>query len=294
MKQGAFGGRCAPVIQLVANPAAGRHCARTVEALAGAFIRSGAQLVRSECGPRQAITIDPKARQVCVVGGDGTARHAAIAVARAGRPVPISLYPAGTVNLLHREAGCALDPDLYATQIVRNPRGRRQYAAALGDSLFLACASAGPDSAAVAALSPALKRRIGRAAYAISFLSVLVKWPRPAIRLCWEGRSLDCEAFYVAKGRYFAGPWSFAPDARLGDPLVHVVALHSASRFAYARFLWTMLRGNRVDRLPGVTAFSCTALSIECAEPVAVQADGDLAAVLPVEIKVIEEPFTFC
>ncbi|HJQ18053.1 MAG TPA: diacylglycerol kinase family protein [Allosphingosinicella sp.] len=294
MKQEPFGGRCAPVIQLVANPAAGQHCARTVEALAGALTRAGAQLVRSECGPRQTITIDERACHICVVGGDGTARHAAMAVARAERRVPISLYPAGTVNLLHREAGGTLDPGLYAMQVVGGAGGRRQYAAALGDSLFLACASAGPDSAAVAALSPALKRAIGRAAYGVSFLSVLIKWPRPAIRLRWEDRALDCEAFYVAKGRYFAGPWSFAPDARLDDPRLHVVALHDASRLAYARFLWAMLRGKRVDRLRGVTAFTCTALSIECADPVAVQADGDLAAVLPVEMKVIDDPFIFC
>jgi diacylglycerol kinase family enzyme len=283
-----------PIVQLVANPAAGRHSTRKVDALERAFVRAGATLIRTECGPDRPFTIDHRAAHVCVVGGDGTARHAAFAAGRQERAVAISLYPAGTVNLLNRETGCELDPDRYAARILGGGNSRSHYAAALGDGLFLTCASVGPDSAAVAGLSSRLKRRIGRAAYVVAFLSVLAKWSRVRIRLHHDGQTVDCEAFYVAKGRYFAGPWSFAPDARLDAPLLHVVALRKATRLAYARFAWALFRGRPVGQLPDVTTFACTTLSADCATALPVQADGDIAATLPVKISLIERPFLFC
>lgn len=281
------------IVQLIANPAAGGHDSRKIAALHAAFERAGAEVIPSECGPRQPIEVDRRAGHVCIVGGDGTVRHAALAAERCGRPVTLSFYPAGTVNLLHREARCDLDPDIYAARIIGGDGRRSHYAASLNDSLFLACASVGPDSAAVAALSPRLKRRIGRLAYGVAFLAVLLKWPRPDIRLRSGERTIDCEAFYIAKGRYFAGPWTFAPEARGDDPRLHVVTLGKATRWRYLRFVLAMLAGSRIDRLPGVICFDCTELTAECAVPFPVQADGDTAASLPVTIRLRPDPFEF-
>jgi diacylglycerol kinase family enzyme len=282
-----------PTIQLVFNPEAGGHCARKLAALAAALEGAGATVIRSECGPNRHFEVDLRADHLCVAGGDGTARHVAMAAIAAGRPVSISIFPAGTVNLLHREFGGAADAGQHATRILAATEPRRHYAASLGENLFLACASVGPDSFAVAGLSAPLKRRIGRLAYGVAFLTVLLKWPRQPITLRSEDRTIRCEAFYVAKGRFFAGPWSFAPEARLDDPRLHVVALERLTRFRYLRFLWTMLTGGQVDRLPGATCFSCTMLEADCAEPLPVQADGDVAATLPVTMKVKPEPFAF-
>jgi diacylglycerol kinase family enzyme len=283
----------AKYVQLAANPAAGNHCAERLEGLAMAFARAGACVIRSECGPHREFEIDGRADHVCVVGGDGTFRHVAIAAARSGSRVPLSLYPAGTVNLIHREVPCELDPDLYASRVVRGKWPRSHYAADLGESLFLACASVGPDSAAVAAVSPGLKRRIGRLAYVIAFLRVLIAWPRPRIRLQCGSHRIECEAFYVAKGRFFAGPWSFAPEARLDHPSLHVVALERATRFSYARFVWALWRGRTDGKLRGTQTFICTELEAEADLPVPIQADGDFAGLLPAKIRLRPEPIIF-
>lgn len=282
------------VVQLVANPLAGGHCVSRLAQLADAFERAGAEVVRSECGPHCTFQVNRNADHLCVVGGDGTLRHVAIAAAASDRPVALSHYPAGTINLVHREAPCTIEPDAFAAALLSGERSRTHYAARLGGGLFLACASVGPDSAAVAAVSTRLKRKIGRFAYAVAFLGLLVRWPRREIILCHDGRALRCEAFYVAKGRFFAGPWSFAPKARLIDPLLHVVALKRCRRRDFARFVWAMLRGRPVEQLPGTVAFTCTALSAEAGHPLPVQADGDIAATLPIEIAIRPEPIRFC
>ena len=170
---------------------------------------------------------------------------------------------------------------------------RSRYAVGVGDSLFLACASVGPDSAAVAAVSSRLKGWIGRAAYGVAFIGVLFNWPRPSITLRADGRSIACEAFYVAKSRYFAGPWSFAPEAHGGDPRLHVVALSKTSRWRYARFMMALLTGGSMERVPGAVCFTCTQLQADCDAPLPVQADGDVTATLPVSIVLRGEPLLF-
>jgi diacylglycerol kinase family enzyme len=282
------------IVQLFYNRTAGGHCPRRLAALRAGFESRGANVILSECGPGSPVAVAGDASHICAIGGDGTVRHVALALARCGRPLPLSVYPAGTINLLHRERLFPLDPDLHSRRLLDSEAIGRFHPVEINDTLFLACASAGPDSRAVAAVSAALKRRIGTLAYVVAFCGILVRWRRSPIRLSWDGTNLDCEAFYVAKGRFFAGPWSFAPEARLDQPLLHVVALRTATRLGYLRFVWTMLRGARLDRLAEVSAFTCTGFTAECSEPVPVQADGDVVASLPVKLQLAAAPMAFC
>lgn len=283
-----------PTVQLFYNRTSGGHCPRRLAALRAGFEALGARVVLSECGPGHAIEVGGESSHVCVVGGDGTLRHVALALARCGRTLPLSVYPAGTVNLLHREHLFPLDPEGHALRLLGDAGRGRLHPASLNDGFFLACASVGPDSRAVAEVSLALKRRIGRLAYAVAFGRILFDWRRTPIRLAWDGGALDCEAFYVAKGRYFAGPWSFAPAASSAEPLLHVVALAAARRRDFARFAFALWRGRPVDALPGVTAFTCTALEAKSDAPLPIQADGDPVGALPASIKLHGEALSLC
>ncbi|MET1110217.1 MAG: diacylglycerol kinase family protein [Allosphingosinicella sp.] len=283
-----------PTVQLFYNRTSGGHCPHRLAALQAGFEARGARVLLSECGPGHAIEVGEEASHVCAVGGDGTLRHVALALARCGRPVPLSVYPAGTVNLVHRERLFPLDPAGHALRLLGEAGGRPFHPVALNDTFFLACASVGPDSRAVAEVSLSLKRRIGKLAYAAAFCRILFDWRRVPIRLAWEGGALTCEAFYVAKGRYFAGPWSFAPEADIGEPMLHVVALARARRRDFARFAFALWRGRRVDALPGVTAFTCTALEAEADSPLSIQADGDPVGALPATIALHGTALSLC
>jgi diacylglycerol kinase (ATP) len=283
-----------PTVQLFYNRGAGRHCPRRIEALRAGFEARGAAVILSECGPSHPIEVGEETSHVCAVGGDGTVRHVAIALARCGRTLPLSVYPAGTINLVHRERLFPLDPADHAARLLDEAGGGPFHAVALNDSFFLACASVGPDSRAVAEVSLPLKRRIGKLAYAWAFVRILFDWRRSPIRLEHEVGALDCEAFYVAKGRYFAGPWSFAPEASVAEPLLHVVALRTARRRDFARFAFALWRGRPVGALPGVTAFTCTALKAEAQAPLPIQADGDPVGTLPATIALHGEALSLC
>lgn len=283
----------APTVQLFYNRSSGGHCPKRLAALRAGFEARGAKVLLSECGPGRSIEVGAEASHVCAVGGDGTLRHVAGALARCGRALPLSFYPAGTVNLLHRERPVPLDPLSHAERLLGGTSGPF-HPASLNDAVFLACASVGPDSRAVAEVSLRLKRRIGKLAYAVAFARILVDWRRSPIRLAWDGGETVCEALFVAKGRYYAGPWSFAPEASTAEPLLHVVALARARRRDVARFAFALWRGRPVDSLPGTIAFTCTALTAESDEPLPVQADGDPVGTLPARIALHATPLSLC
>jgi diacylglycerol kinase (ATP) len=283
----------AEVVQLFSNPRAGRHSRRRVAALAEALEARGAKVLLSESAngiPR----IADDATHVCVAGGDGTVRHVADAVIRSARPVAMSIYPTGTINLLAREAAYPRKPGEFAA-LVLNGRARRQhYPVAIADGHFFACAGVGPDSLAVAQVSNRLKRTIGRFAYVIAAARLLAGWQRPRIELQADERRVLCEAFYVAKGRYYGGHWSFAKAARLDEPVLHVVALHRARRRDYLRFVAALAAGRDVSRLPNIETFTCTRLQASSDAPLPLQADGDIVGALPARLAVREVPLVFC
>jgi diacylglycerol kinase family enzyme len=280
------------VVQIFFNPASGSYSARRIRALGKAFEGQGATVIQTGCSadpPAIAENVD----HVCIAGGDGTVRDIVNAMTRDGRATELSIYPMGTINLLAREMLCSSDPQLFVGRLFSADPARLHFPVSLGDGQFFVCASVGPDSVAVARISPRLKRLVGRLAYAAAFFRLLLSWPRHAIRLEVDGRTLDCEAFYLAKGRYFAGPWSFAPQAAVDQPALHLVAFARMRRRDFAVFAWTLLRGKPVERLDGVTCLTCTALSAECDAPLPLQADGDIIAALPVRITLGETALSF-
>lgn len=282
-----------PVVQLFYNPASGAYSPRRLKALAHALRAEGARVIATPSIDGAPALADD-ATHICIAGGDGTIRHVAARLAAGERMPPAAVYPAGTVNLLAREGGFRRSAAACARALLREGSARPHHPVAMGPTMFFACASVGPDSAAVARVSPRLKRLIGRLAYAAAFCAVLWDWPRPRLRLLVDdGRRIDCEAVYIAKGRYFAGPWSFAPAARVGDPRLHVVALPCASRRAYLAFLWAMARGRDPGQGRGAVSLACTRLAIAADEPAPLQADGDIVAQCPVTMAVYPVPVAF-
>lgn len=211
-----------------------------------------------------------------------------------GHPVALSIYPIGTVNLLAREAGHPVDPTSFVDLVLSGKSRRPHYPVEIGDSRFFACASVGPDSFAVARVSTSLKGKIGRLAYVVAMLPLLKKWPRPRIVLDADGCKVRCEAFYVAKSRYYAGSWSFALGVRVGQPVLRVVAMSTARRRDYARFLLGLVLGSQQRSRPAFKVFTCTTLTATSEEALPIQADGDIVGALPVTMAVSGVPMIFC
>lgn len=277
-----------PTVQLVCNPDSGGFSSDRIEGLRAAWVAHGFETIISESSPRAAFALAGHASRVCIAGGDGTVRHVLADPALRAARKPIDVYPAGTVNLAAREWQASALPDAFVAAALRRAQ-RAIYPAEVNGTPFLVCASIGPDAQAVAAVSLRLKRHIGRLAYGVSMLATLLRWKRPQLTICANGETIACEAVYIAKGRFYAGPWSFAPTARLNAPSLHVVALRRARRRDFLAFMAMTLLG-RLPESANIVRFATDTLQVDCDDPEAVQADGDIAAALPARFQVSRSP----
>lgn len=140
--------------------------------------------------------------------------------------------------------------------------------------------SPAPDAQAVASVSEAHKRRIGRLAYVVAALSLVHKWPRKKLRIDTGTQQFEAEALFVLRGRHYAGPWSLDSGARLGHEKLRVLALPHARRRDVVRLIGYVLAGTRRPD-PRWRFIETDWLSADCDESQSVQADGDSVARTP-------------
>ncbi|ATW03023.1 diacylglycerol kinase family protein [Sphingorhabdus sp. YGSMI21] len=296
------------IVELIHNPASGTFDEFRLDVLSRAFQACGAQvrIGRTEIDGR--FEIFPECDLVCVSGGDGALRLVVASMVRAGLSKPLCIFPAGTVNLVAKELGYASDPEIFAREIMAgflSPKTARLKAplATSDGQPFVACISAGPDGQAVARHSPALKTRIGGAAYAWSLIKLLGDWPELRFSLTVEmpdgaTRQLTSSAFYVIKAHHYAGDWTLAPAAQMASDIFHVIALTRARRRDFFRFLAAVALGRDPARLDFVQSLPACRLSIiaedEPSRQAAFQVDGDLLPKQPSEIRMTERTVVYC
>ncbi len=275
--------RARVTIDLVYNPASGQFRRSRLDALVAALERRGfaPSLVATRS---DGVELSPDAQMVCIHGGDGTVRLAVAALGDRVGQVPLCIAPCGTINLIAREIGYVSEPDGFATQLAQAwARGAACWVhsplVTCGASPVMACLSLGPDSAAVAAVSASLKARIGRLAYLAAVGKMLWSWPRRRFAVRAEladGSRLaeEVEAAFVARGKFYAGPFTLSPRARLESVQIELVVLPHAGRLRMAGFALAVMLGLPVERLGLARRHSVRWLEI-ADEGLPLQIDGD-------------------
>jgi len=272
-------------VLIVSNPESGSHDAALLGGLATAYGAHGFAVRFGESSPHDKPDLSQHFDRLCIAAGDGTIRHVLAQMAGTDKQVPVDFYPAGTINLAARERDMLRNPSHFVTASLKR-EARPLYLASLNDTHFVVCASVSPDARAVAAVSPELKKKIGRFAYVVAMIKMLAHWQRPALSIAIDDSPYFAEAVYVAKGRFYAGPWSFAPEARIDVPLLHVVMLKQARRRDFVAFILATLTG-RANRLSNVQIVTGKRVNITANSAQLVQADGDIASALPAEIAIM-------
>jgi diacylglycerol kinase family enzyme len=171
---------------------------------------------------------------IFAVGGDGTVRACADALADTG--IPLAIVPRGSANLAGRALGvpsaldAALDAGFGGQQ--------RLIDLAVADGMtFVAMAGIGLDAAIVGATPDLLKRRAGWLAYAVAAAPQLPRRRRGfAVRLD-GGPALARRARTVVAGNVGLLPGGFAllPGARIDDGLLDVGILAPAGPLGWAQ-----------------------------------------------------------
>jgi undecaprenyl-diphosphatase len=184
------------------------------------------------------------ARLVFAVGGDGTVR--ACAQALAGTGVPLAIVPRGTANLAARALG--VPPGLGAALAVGFGGHERRIDLAVANGItYAAMAGIGVDAAVVGATPERLKARAGWLAYAATGARHALG-RRTTFRVRLDGAEpLTRRARSVVVGNVGLLPGGFLllPDARLDDGLLDVAILAPSSPLGWARVAYRVMAGSR-------------------------------------------------
>ena len=281
-------------ILIIVNPAAGR--ARSSERRLGRFVaaleRQGCTVVLRRAGPspgqveRLAGQAEPGFDAIVAAGGDGTI--SAVVNGLGGRAVPFGVLPLGSANVLAREIRLPRAPEALASLITTGPVSPI-WPGRVGNRAFVMMASAGFDSEIVAALSPELKRRVGRLAFAWGFLVRLWHCPACELTVRADGVEYRAAAVVAAKGRHYAGPFVVAPGADLAEPVLELVLLDRRGRWAMLRYATALFLG-RVPRLGDIAIVRARKASVAGNRALPVQADGEIVGELPITLAVADRP----
>ena len=227
---------------------------------------------------------------LAVCGGDGTINEIASRIPQP--PFPIALLPAGTANVVARELGLPLDP-VQALQIALKRAVRRVDLGELGPGSrrrFLFVAGIGFDAYVASGVQPALKARLGMAAYAVAIVNCLRSYSFPEFQVVAGSRSFTATSCLACNAKSYGGGLLFCPGADMSNGLLDILVLEGKHRLALARFLFLAWCG-KPQSGAWIHRLQARALKIEGPAEVLVEADGELVGRLPADISLSASVF---
>ena len=244
---------------------------------------------------------EEKCDWVIIAGGDGTIRAFVEDMLRLNYRPYISVFPAGTVNLIAKEMSLRNEPERWVHRVLKGlvcPL----YTARANGSLFLTVASVGFDSLVVDGVGVLQKRLLNKFAYVLQSTQlvrrelVFSNW-RYAFRVRFD----DEEEWYagssviVGKSRYYAGRYNLFPDAALSVPYLHIAVFPGNKRADVLKYASLIaLEGLDLDKnILCRKARKAVIESVNLVEDFPVELDGDVVASTPLTLEIMDEPLLF-
>jgi diacylglycerol kinase (ATP) len=282
----------APRLLVIFNPVAGPSRSRRFQLTLARLRRRGCRITVKETlrrGDAEEIARTADLRDVDIVvaaGGDGTINE--VINGLVGRNHPLALIPLGTANVLAAEIGLSTHPDDVAETIARGTAvpvclGR------VNGRWFSMMAGIGFDAHVVEAVSPALKRMIGKGAYVFESLIEISRFRPTMFQAEIDGERHLASSMIMANGHFYAGRYVAAPEARLRDPHLHACLMTRASRWQCIRYSLALMTG-RLHKLPDVKIIPAKRIELVGPSGEPVQCDGDILGALPITISIAENP----
>lgn len=178
-------------------------------------------------------------------GGDGTVSAALGQLA--GQDLEVGIVPLGTTNNYARSLGITTDID-EAVEIIKQSPARPVDLGLVNDQYFSNVSSIGVSAAIARSVTPTMKRRYGRLAYAIAGLKVLVSHKSMFVKLQDIDGELsvvmETHQIIIANGRYHAGR-EIAQDAAIDNGQLLIFALGGGSKVSFLRHMVDFYFGKR-------------------------------------------------
>lgn len=221
------------MIRFLVNPAAGRGAAharftdlRILASQAGAGFVVSRDTADLAAQARRAA--EDGVERLLVVGGDGTAHHAAQGLA--GTPCALAMVPLGTGNDLAATLGVPRDLAAAVRYSLTAPV-RRIDLIRVGEAVCIGYAGVGFDSEVARAVQE-MRRVPQPLVYPWAVISTLIRFQPPRMQVVhdggvWEGRAMFANACNLPR---LGGGMRLAPEARIDDGLLDLVIVKAIPR----------------------------------------------------------------
>jgi diacylglycerol kinase (ATP) len=222
---------------------------------------------------------EPDCRCLVAVGGDGT-----VSALLNERPrVPMTVFPAGTENLVAQQFGLRRDADALA-RIITQGKPRRVDVGSAGGRRFLLMVGFGFDGDVVSRHHRARLSHLGRIrptsrlAYVLPVLQSSFSYRFPKIHVQIDNQGVPevlsgTTVFLFNAPRYALG-LPFVPEARDDDGWLDLLIFRDPGPFKALYYLWKVFRGTHLE-LPSVFHRRVKSAVVTAEETVPVQIDGD-------------------
>ncbi len=227
---------------------------------------------------------------LAVCGGDGTVKE--VVSCTPDPPFPVGIVPAGTANVLAHELGLPLDP-VKALSIVLDGAVRRVDCGRLiGTSShgFLLMAGIGFDAYVASRVRPAIKDKLGIAAYYLSTVQAIGSYRFPEFRVVTDDHVLVGTSCIIANAKSYGGGLILTPGADMTDGFFDILMIKGRPATEYIRFLWSAWR-RRPRQYSWVQYRRSRRVRVEGPESILVQVDGEVIGGLPVTVDLLPGVF---
>jgi diacylglycerol kinase (ATP) len=271
-------------ILVIINPTArserARALCRKIEHLSSrAFVR-----ITNAPGEARALAREAAAdgcERIVAAGGDGTINEVVNGIA--GSRTALGLLPLGTMNVFATELGLPIGNLRKCWDVIEHGQIKPVDLLRANDRYFVQLAGIGFDAQIVAATSFDFKKTLGPLSYIISATQIASKKP-PKLTVRGGG-TRDGSFVMIGNGRYYGGPFVLFKSARIDDGLLDVLIFKNLGYLDIVRYFQAIMLGNHTA-LSDVEYFQAPQVRVTSAEPVPVEADGDVIGNLPVTFKV--------
>lgn len=243
-------------------------------------------------------------RQLIIAcGGDGTISEVANGIIESGTDAELGVLPSGTGGDFRRTLGVAARAadaavGLRTGRTLQMDAGRVEYLNHEGEResrYFINVASIGMGGAVVQRVKadnsrwlPTKQTRLlgGRASFAFAALQTTLTYTKPRVRVRLDGKP-ECQLVIanlcIANARYFGGGMKIAPDAKLNDGLLDIVAIGDLDTRTILANVYQLYLGTHLgmQQVQHAHAKHLHARAANESEKVLLEVDGELVGTLP-------------
>lgn len=223
---------------------------------------------------------------VCVSGGDGTLSSVVNIMASMRLSLPIGIFPFGTANDFATHLN--IPKNLNACcDIVKNGHIKKVDIGRVNDNYFLNVCSAGLLTDVSYKTDTNLKNALGKIAYYIKGIEEIPKFTAFKMRMQYGSNVIEDNflLFLILNGSSAGGFTRLAPNARIDDGLMEVIAIKNTNITNILALFLKILRGEHIGD-PNMYYFQTDKLKILCDGAGDTDIDGERGPGFPLDIEV--------